>query len=234
MQDSEIKHIEHLLDLFMAGKTTIDQEAELSTYFAAHDKVPPEWVDYKAMMAYFDAGMPVADKKTEAPAQQQERQKPAKVTVPPLLRRSARWVAAAAAAAVVLTTTLLRITPYSDISTAEPTTAQANANRTTEPATRTDSPPVIVAIGTSACKSKPTRKGRACPAAWHRTHNTDSTSIDKAEGQLELTYIMAQTDYDEWLSNVCQAQDAERAMMLIQKGAILAMQDYDDVPIEMY
>ena len=53
------QYIESLLDLFMQGSTTLEQERELSNYFAHAQSIPPEWEPYKEMMAYFDDGMPV-------------------------------------------------------------------------------------------------------------------------------------------------------------------------------
>ena len=53
------KYIESLLDKFFQGETTIEQERELSKYFANSKSVPEKWRAYKEMFAYFDAGMPV-------------------------------------------------------------------------------------------------------------------------------------------------------------------------------
>lgn len=55
-----IKHIESLLNLFMQGKTTIEQECELRQFFASTHEIPKEWEPYREMMAYFDDGMPIA------------------------------------------------------------------------------------------------------------------------------------------------------------------------------
>lgn len=54
------KHIESLLNLFMQGETTLEQERELRQYFASTHEIPQEWEPYKEMMAYFDDGMPIA------------------------------------------------------------------------------------------------------------------------------------------------------------------------------
>jgi hypothetical protein len=53
------KHIESLLDLFMQGETTLEQERELSQYFASSQSIPKEWDPYKDMFSYFDNGMPL-------------------------------------------------------------------------------------------------------------------------------------------------------------------------------
>ena len=55
------QQIEALLDKFMDGQTTVEEEALLADYFRSGD-VPAEWEDYRAMFDYFDRGMtpPVA------------------------------------------------------------------------------------------------------------------------------------------------------------------------------
>lgn len=57
------RHIEYLLQLFMNGETSLEQEQELSDYFSNTLHIPDEWNDYKKMFAYFDAGMPVETEK---------------------------------------------------------------------------------------------------------------------------------------------------------------------------
>lgn len=51
------KDIATLLDKFMAGTTTIEEEQTLADYFRSAQHVPAEWEDYKDMFAYFDNGM---------------------------------------------------------------------------------------------------------------------------------------------------------------------------------
>lgn len=58
------KHIASLLNLFMQGETTLEQERELRQYFASTHEIPQEWEPYKEMMAYFDDGMPIATEST--------------------------------------------------------------------------------------------------------------------------------------------------------------------------
>ena len=48
--------IEALLDKFMDGQTSVEEEALLAEYFRSGD-VPAEWEDYRAMFDYFDRGM---------------------------------------------------------------------------------------------------------------------------------------------------------------------------------
>ena len=48
--------IKALLDKFMDGQTTVEEEALLADYFRSSD-VPAEWEDYRLMFSYFDRGM---------------------------------------------------------------------------------------------------------------------------------------------------------------------------------
>ena len=50
------QQIKALLDKFMDGQTTVEEEALLADYFRSGD-VPAEWEDYRLMFGYFDRGM---------------------------------------------------------------------------------------------------------------------------------------------------------------------------------
>jgi hypothetical protein len=50
------QQIKTLLDKFMDGQTTVEEEAMLDKYFRSDD-VPAEWEDYRLMFDYFDRGM---------------------------------------------------------------------------------------------------------------------------------------------------------------------------------
>ena len=50
------QQIEDLLDKFMNGLTTMEEESALGDYFRTHE-VPQEWEDYRLMFDYFDRRM---------------------------------------------------------------------------------------------------------------------------------------------------------------------------------
>ena len=62
---SEDRHIEALVEKFLDGRTTNAEEQELYTWFA-HNDVPKEWADLKAMFAWYSAGMPNAETMVES------------------------------------------------------------------------------------------------------------------------------------------------------------------------
>ena len=57
--NNDEKHIESLIDLFMQGESTLEQERELRTFFASSHSIPDKWEPYREMMAYFEDGMPI-------------------------------------------------------------------------------------------------------------------------------------------------------------------------------
>ena len=79
--------IETLLDKFMAGKTTIEEESLLGQYFSTAHDVPAEWEDYQALFGYIDRGLE-GELLPKPPSQSH--------------RRWIWWVPAAAAAIVAL------------------------------------------------------------------------------------------------------------------------------------
>lgn len=92
------QQIEDLLDKFMNGQTTLEEEAALGDYFRSHE-VPQEWEDFRVMFGFFDRGMESELVTPREPSQSLAR----------LMGR--RWwgiAAAAAIAAVIVTLTVLR------------------------------------------------------------------------------------------------------------------------------
>ena len=119
------QQIKALLDKFMDGQTSVEEEKALANYFRTHD-VPAEWEDYRLMFDYFDRGMDGELLNPQAP-------------VLPLSRQMGRrwWGIAAAAAitaAVVGTVSLHR---PSTITPQPPTVMAQTDNDTLVP------PPVV-------------------------------------------------------------------------------------------
>ncbi len=51
-----LQHIKRLIDLFLEGESTLEQEQELAQFFSTHE-VKDEWKPVQRMFAYFDNGM---------------------------------------------------------------------------------------------------------------------------------------------------------------------------------
>ena len=85
-----------LLDKFMDGQTSLDEEKILADHFRSHD-VPAEWEDYRAMFGYFDRGMEGELVPEQAP----------RVSLTKALGRQWWGIAAAAAIAVFIVGTVV-------------------------------------------------------------------------------------------------------------------------------
>lgn len=51
------QEIQQLLDMFLDGMTTVEQEQRLAEYFRSARDVPPEWEPFRKMFGWFDSGM---------------------------------------------------------------------------------------------------------------------------------------------------------------------------------
>jgi hypothetical protein len=116
--------IEALLDKFMDGQTTVEEETLLAEYFRSHD-VPAEWEDYRDMFGYFDCGM-----QGDLPVQQPQA---------PLTRlMGRRWWGIAAAACITAAIVVAAMLRHSSTtSPQQPTVITQNDNDTLAP------PPVV-------------------------------------------------------------------------------------------
>lgn len=88
------KNIRQLIGRFMQGLTSIEEEEQISQWFAVHTDVSDDLKPYQQMFAYFDKGMPI------------DKQIPVEEEIRKPLRNHSRlrtlWCLLAAAAAVAL------------------------------------------------------------------------------------------------------------------------------------
>jgi len=156
-----------LLDRYMDGLTTVEEEAALRRYFRDHDDIPDEWQDYKVMFTYIDNGMEDGN----LPAL--EDPKPA----PFIAQMGRRWWGIAAAAvitAAIVVTAVLRHQPSSPTLPEQPAvTAQVDDD--TVPATppAVETVPQQLASTTPAC---PVGRGSASATRQARPVNPPSSS----------------------------------------------------------
>ena len=142
------QHIQDLLDKFMNGLTTLEEEAALGDYFRTH-KVPQEWEDYRQMFGYFDRGM----EGDLVPAEQHS---------PSLTRLVGRrwWGIAAAAcitAGIVSTVVLHRPATTVTVSETPPYIAQKADSIASPVAVEAESQPRQLAEATPARPVRPSR-----------------------------------------------------------------------------
>ena len=111
--------IEALLDKFMDGQTTVEEEAQLGDYFRTHADVPAEWEDYRLMFGYFDRGM-------EGELVPVEQSRP---SLTRLMGR--RWWGIAAAACITAAIVATAVLHQPTTTTVEPETPLVASNDTT-------------------------------------------------------------------------------------------------------
>ena len=134
-----------LLDRYMDGLTSVEEEAALRRYFRDHDDIPDEWQDYKVMFTYLDSGM--EDSNLSLPAQEE----PQRVSL--IQQMGRRWWGIAAAAvitAAVVVTATLRLTPSSTLPEQPAVTAKVDIDTVSIPPT-VETEPQQLASTTSAC-----------------------------------------------------------------------------------
>ena len=91
------KYIARLLDRFLQGDSTLEEEQILADYFRSAADLPTEWGDFRTMFHYFDQGMEHIDY-----AQQEEAASGLLSASPSVGRRSTRWWLTAAASLLIL------------------------------------------------------------------------------------------------------------------------------------
>ncbi len=143
------QQIEALLDKFMDGQTTVEEEAQLADYFRSAD-VPAEWEDYRVMFDYFDSGMENGLVPVERP----------RPTLTRLMGR--RWWGIAAAAcitaAIVVTAVLHR--PETIVQPETPPVTVQRIDTIATSATTVETEPQQLASATPVSPENPARSTR--------------------------------------------------------------------------
>lgn len=168
-----------LLDRYMDGLTTLEEEAALRRYFRDHDDIPDEWQDYKVMFTYLDSGM--EDSNLSA-------QEPQRVSL--IQQMGRRWWGIAAAAvitAAVVVTATLRLTPSSTLPEQPAVTAKVDIDTVSIPPT-VETEPQQLASTTSAC---PVGRGSASatrpvnPASRTRRLQAENAKLARENERLQ-------------------------------------------------
>ncbi len=143
------QQIEALLDKFMDGQTTVEEEAQLADYFR-HGDVPAEWEDYRAMFDYFDSGMEDGLVPVERP----------RPTLTRLMGR--RWWGIAAAACITAATVATAVLnrPETIVQPETPPVTVQRIDTIATPATTVETEPQQLASATPVSPENPARSTR--------------------------------------------------------------------------
>ena len=168
-----------LLDRYMDGLTTLEEEAALRRYFRDHDDIPDEWQDYKVMFTYLDSGM--EDSNLSA-------QEPQRVSL--IQQMGRRWWGIAAAAvitAAVVVTATLRLMPSSTLPEQPAVTAKVDIDTVSIPPTVETEPRQLA----SATPASPVGRGSASatrpvnPASRTRRLQAENAKLARENERLQ-------------------------------------------------
>lgn len=130
------KNIRQLIGRFMQGLTSIEEEEQISQWFAVHTDVSDDLKPYQQMFAYFDKGMPIDEQMPIDKGMSIDKQIPVEEEIRKPLRNHSRlrplWclLAAAAVALLVVMTWPAQngntpVTPSATLAQAEKDSAEA-------------------------------------------------------------------------------------------------------------
>lgn len=226
--------IRSLIDRFMQGKTSLEEEQQLSQWFATHHDVSDDLKDYQSMFAYFDEGMPL-----EGQAADTEPERIPKQSRSNHARIRPLWMLMTAAASIALLIGLVVPRLKQEVNTA-PNTQLAFGNNDTKKAKQTSEPADTTTQETSVTnpkmeksKAQPIRRNRmyrkhlfdpAPPTSWVAEANIDSLASGNdfmAEAHLQaLKDQQNEMLFKLYLTNALQNQQLDVASYTDEDGNI--------------
>jgi hypothetical protein len=200
-----------LLDRYMDGLTSPEEEAALRRYFRTHD-VPDERQDYKVMFDYLDSGMEDGMLTAQEP-----------LSTPPINQMGRRWwgIAAAACITAAIVVTALLHKPASTAPQESPTiAAQVDNDTATVPATAVkEIAPQHLASATPprpVHAARPTRPARPASHKGRLQARNDSLARENARLQRELADLKRRAFIIDLEANGFRAiQDEDGSIVLI-------------------
>ena len=201
-----------LLNRYMDGLTSPDEEAALRRYFRDHDDIPDEWQDYKVMFDYLDSGMEDGMLIAQEPQ-----------STPLINQMGRRWwgIAAAACITAAIVVTALLHKPASTAPQESPTiAAQVDNDTATVPATAVkEIAPQHLASATPprpVHAARPTRPARPASHKGRLQARNDSLARENARLQRELADLKRRAFIIDLEANGFRAiQDEDGSIVLI-------------------
>lgn len=211
---NDIECAKKLIGNFMSGKTTLDEEMWLSSYFRTHD-VPEEWTDYKALFAYFDAGMPLGKNENESTEH----------NVVPIKNRLKFWVQWAVAAAIVIAVCVaaFRLLFSTDVAVQPQHVVAQRQALENEFASRHKSQ-LTDAVALHNNKTSRSLAQKHVPSSSKNPASIIDTLVVSPEGLAEYEKMVLDANYDQWLTKMEYLKETARAEYLIEQSALMALQ----------
>lgn len=174
--DNEIEHIRLLIDGFMEGETTLEEERQLAQFFRIHS-VPDDWKPLKLMFEYFDQGMPIKSSSFSS-----DHEKKPRFTL-------WRWWYSAAAAVIIAIVASIWLLVSPRHSSGDSTPVFTERNEVKQPAVESDAIPlnpdsistVVVQHNIAQSQKRPASKKRVIV----NTRRQDSIEVAQQQGQME-------------------------------------------------
>ena len=220
------KDIRTLIDRYMAGLTSLEEESRLADYLRTHD-VGEDLLPYKRMFAWFDEGMPLESVQADELASRQATSHPSPNSQSSQLSRKTVCLIAAAAASIALL--LLMAWPKAKPQQIAENTAMPHIQESNEPSTTPDTLTADTATTVVPMKKARRRKPRIDrykplpPKAYIAETRTDS-AIEAAEMIAEATVKVAELQQEAMLDSIYDEHKRIEAGIDLY---ITAMENYD-------
>ena len=183
------QEIAQLLDKFMAGETTLNEEQTLTTYFRTHE-VDEEWKEYKEMFVLFDRGQ-------------------VDIEIPTRLALPLRWLMAGIAASIILLIGFSLLMKGGKTNEETPEIAQQSIKQhSPEPI----SPPTVeekkeAVLAEVQPTPQPVKKHKKAARKQSYPVEPVPTEAGPMNRQIEFEPVYLHTDYDQSFDDFPQIQD---------------------------
>ena len=175
--DNENEHIRLLIERFMEGETTLQEERQLAQFFRTHS-VPDEWKPLKLMFEYFAQGMPIKSSSLSSSHEKKHRY------------TLWRWWYAAAAVTIIAISALMWLLVRANHSSGDSTPIFSERNVVKQSAVESEVVPlsddsistVVVRQNIAQSKQRPTVKKKRMVVNSHRQ---DSIEVARQQGEME-------------------------------------------------
>lgn len=225
--DNDIKK---LVECFMDGLTTIEEEKKLAEYFRTHE-VSDQWQEYKEMFAWFDKGMPTSDQQAQDSASKNNTTNSNNITKTKSNKRRWAIISTSAVAAILIFLLILTATnkPHQDETAINNTIATVSNSNNKNTQTDTISQDTIKVTNTTSKKRSKRKLNRGTykimpPRTYIADAETDS--VTETYDQLADTKIKEEEIKQETIIN--NIFDEYRRIETNIEIYMTALENYED------